>query len=278
MEHVESDDGRRHTFRARTKKTFQQFRTDGVAEMRRSWASFLLTTKWQDQTLLMSAPGAHGTARLEGDTIVLDITLESFPATLPWVKERIVHDVSAMAVAISESSNLQAEEFESRVRIRNAARALREECLRLETTAVSGLARWEMLDAAFRVAVTLLGAGSAFAAWVDASAAPAWHYVASAAGLVVALVGSAQTAMTVSEHIKHWSDLTGELVRLKNDLQAFIVESDINPDFNIAGFQLRLQAFERRYADAEVLCRVDAWTRVLGVREMTHPTGAEVTA
>ena len=266
VEHTESEDGLHHVFRARTKKTFDQFKKDANYEMGATWASFLVTYEWRDRVVHISSPAsgmfrwAYGTGRLEHDVVTMELTLEKWPATSSWVRNRMLHDVERMTAAVSAYSNLQQEEFEARHRLRGKAVETLQKCRVRESNAVRALARWSLLDDITRVLVAVTGTGSAFAVWSGPLQPGEIRNATVIVATAVAGLGTIQAVLKASEQIKEWAELKGHFVRLKNDLESFINELDIKPDFVLSDSQQRLQTLERRYADGEVLWRTDALT------------------
>ena len=251
------DDGLHHRFRAKTKKTFQHFKKDATFELTGSWASFLIGSEWRDKTLHLSAPGATGTLTLvEGVAVVGEIHLDSWPATSGWVKDKIIREFRGAMETVSEVSNLQAEENTLRANIKAAAEKKWKACQALEKDATVKLTRWEISNDVINVLVAVMGTGSAFAVWSGNQGGKVRTAVGVAVGLVAAL-GTVQAVLKASDQIKHWSEIKGHFVRLKNDLESFINDIAFQPEFLIPEFQERFQGYEQRFTEGDVLWRTD---------------------
>lgn len=252
-------------FRARTKKSFEQFRKDLILELKGTWASFFVTWEWRDHACYLKSWGARGFAKLENDIVTTELNLESWPATWPWFSDKMVYDVKRMTEGASEYSRLQEEEYESRIQIKNAAIDRLKKCRDRELESERSLQGWQIFDDITRVLVAVTGTGSAASLWSFQQL----HKLSAVLIGTAAGLSAVQAALRASDQIKDWSDLKGHFVRLRIDLETFLHEMEIRPDFQVVDFEQRLTTYERRYADGEVLWRTDVlswlWSGISGV-------------
>ena len=103
VEHTVSDSGRRHVFKAPTRKSFEQFKHDMTLELNNKWVKFMAKYTWQGQTVYVSNPGAAGFVRLSDGIVHVELQLQSWPATLPWVSPLIVRDLKLMTETLART-------------------------------------------------------------------------------------------------------------------------------------------------------------------------------
>lgn len=101
VEHTVLNGGRRHVFKARTAKSFAQFKHEMTAELNRKWVHFMATYHWQEETVYVRNPGAVGFVRLVDGVVHVELNLESWPATLPWVTPLIIRDLRIMTEGLA---------------------------------------------------------------------------------------------------------------------------------------------------------------------------------
>jgi hypothetical protein len=103
VDHTVSNGGRRHVFKAATQKPFEQFKRQMNAELDGKWANFMATYTWQGNTVHVRNPGAVGFVKLDGGILHVELNLESWPATLPWVTPLILRDLRLMTEALART-------------------------------------------------------------------------------------------------------------------------------------------------------------------------------
>jgi hypothetical protein len=103
VNHVVSHNGRRHTFTARTAKSFEQFKVDMTAELNRKWAHFMATYHWREETVYVRNPGAVGFVRLREGVVHVELNLVGWPATIPWVTPMIIRDLKLMTESLART-------------------------------------------------------------------------------------------------------------------------------------------------------------------------------
>jgi hypothetical protein len=103
VDHTVSNGGRRHVFKARTEKPFALFKQQMTAELNSKWANFMATYTWRGNTVHVRNPGAVGFVRLDEGILHVELNLESWPATLPWVSPLIVRDLRTMTETLARS-------------------------------------------------------------------------------------------------------------------------------------------------------------------------------
>jgi hypothetical protein len=101
IEHTVSNSGRRHVFKTLTSKPFEQFKVEMTRELDNKWAKFMAHYTWRGETVHVRNPGAVGFVRLTGGVLHVELNLESWPATLPWVSPMIVRDLRVMTETLA---------------------------------------------------------------------------------------------------------------------------------------------------------------------------------
>jgi len=101
VEHIVSNGGRRHVFKAPTAKSFEQLKREMTQELNRKWVHFRATYHWQDRTVYVRNPGAAGFVRFADGEVHVELNLQSWPATLPWVTPVILRDLRTMTEGLA---------------------------------------------------------------------------------------------------------------------------------------------------------------------------------
>src|SRR5262245_50716077 len=268
LDHQISEDTFHHIFRGATKKTYAQFKKDATAELDGTWASPFVSYAWKDRVVEITSYGVSGSVRLdEGadrNMVIAEVIFTGFPATLPYMKNKVVSDIRRMTEQVVESSTLQKDEQHARDQIMAAAKSGLFACINRERSANRSLRRWQVFDDVTRVLVAVAGTGTAFALWAQDASAKIRPFALAFVSLV-AVLSTLQAVLKVSDQIKSWSELHGHFVRLRRDFETFIEQMHIKSDFAVGEFQQRLEALDRRHTDGAVMWRSDILSTIDGM-------------
>lgn len=137
------------------------------------------------------------------------------------------------------------------------------ESFNMEIAAQNLIDRWQIVDELTKVLVALTASGSAVSGWTmwnNPKLKIIWLIVAGF-GAVLAILHS---ALSVPSRLKHWGEVKQLLAVLRIDLETFMYQMTIYPEFSVDEFTREFTIYRKRYAEGIQKQMNDIlWTRRL---------------